>query len=32
MQKGKAIQVEKLTKNFGEHLAVQGVSFAVQQG
>jgi ABC-2 type transport system ATP-binding protein len=32
MQNGKAIQVEKLTKNFGEHQAVQGISLAVQQG
>ena len=32
MQNDKANRVEKLTKNFGEHLAVQGVSFAVQQG
>ncbi len=32
MQNGKAIQVEKLTKNFSEHQAVQGISFAVQQG
>ena len=32
MQNGKAIQVEKITKNFGEHQAVQDISLAVQQG
>jgi ABC-2 type transport system ATP-binding protein len=32
MQIGQAIKVEKLIKNFGEHQAVQGISFTVQQG
>ncbi len=32
MSNGTAIQIQNLTKNFGDHPAVQGISFAVQQG
>lgn len=32
MENGTAIQIQNLKKNFGDHAAVQGISFAVQQG
>lgn len=32
MSNGTAIQIQNLKKNFGDHAAVQGISFAVQQG
>lgn len=32
MQNGSAIQIQNLKKNFGDHRAVQGISFAIQTG
>jgi ABC-2 type transport system ATP-binding protein len=32
MQNGKAVEIKNLAKSFGEHRAVQGISFSVQQG